>query len=334
MGTVTPFPRKPRMQDVADAAGVALVTVSRALNEPGKVKPDTLARVQVAVEALGYVPDLTAGSLASSRSYIVGAIVPTLANAWFADAMEGLAAGLAPHGYQLMLAQSQYHPQSEAGLVDAFLGRRVDAVVLTGRSHPKAMRERLRAQGLPVVEIWDLPRQPIDMAVGFSHPALGEAVGRYLLGKGHRRVGFVGADEERSRLRLQGLCAGLGQAEVPCEFVAPPSSIESGRQAVGRLCARADLSAVFCSNDLLAIGALMHCRSQGWAVPERLAVVGFSDLPVAEAVAPALTTVRIEAMAIGQRAAGMLLERFAGKTLQPRDRIVDLGFRLVARESA
>jgi LacI family gluconate utilization system Gnt-I transcriptional repressor len=322
------------MQDVADAAGVALVTVSRALNEPDKVRPGTLARVQVAVEALGYVPDLTAGSLASSRSHIVGAIVPTLANAWFADAMEGLAAGLAPHGYQLMLAQSQYHPQSEAGLVDAFLGRRVDAVVLTGRSHPKAMRERLRAQGLPVVEIWDLPKQPIDMAVGFSHPALGESVGRYLREKGHTRVGFVGADEERSRLRLQGLCTGLGQADVPCEFVVPPSSIDSGREALARLCAGADVSAVFCSNDLLAIGALMHCREQGWPVPQRLAVVGFSDLPVAQALTPALTTVRIAAREIGERAARMLLERFAGAHFQPRDRIVDLGFRLVARESA
>src|SRR5690348_1380880 len=102
--------QRARMSDVAQAAGVALVTVSRALNEPGKVSPDTLARVQAAVRQLGYVPDLTAGSLASSRSRIVGAVVPTLSNAWFADAMEGLAAELAPRGYQLMLAQSQYHP--------------------------------------------------------------------------------------------------------------------------------------------------------------------------------------------------------------------------------
>jgi LacI family gluconate utilization system Gnt-I transcriptional repressor len=322
------------MTDVAQAAGVALVTVSRCLNEPHKVSPDTLARVRAAVKELGYVPDLTAGSLASSRSRIVGAIVPTLANAWFAEAMEGLAAELAPQGYQLLLAQSQYHPLAEPGLVDAFLGRRVDAVVLTGRSHPKAMRDTLRAQGVPVVEIWDLPKQPIDMAVGFSHPALGQAVGRYLLERGHARVGFIGADEERSRLRLQGLCEGLGQPEVPCEFVPPPSSIESGRAALARLRSRTQVSAVFCSNDLLAIGALMESRTQGWSVPDELAVVGFSDLPVAQAVTPSLTTVRIEAREMGRRAARMLLERFAGAARRPRDRVVDLGFRLVARESA
>ncbi len=325
--------RKTRMTDVAQAAGVALVTVSRALNEPDKVAPDTLARVQAAVERLGYVPDLTAGSLASSRSYIVGAIVPTLANAWFADAMEGLAAELAPQGYQLMLAQSQYHPQAEAGLVDAFLGRRVDAVVLTGRSHPKTMRDRLRAQGLPVVEIWDLPRQPIDMAVGFSHTALGAEVGRHLRERGHRRVGFIGADEERSRLRLRGLQEGLGLRAVPTAFVPPPSSIDTGRDAMHRLCQAAPrTTAVFCSNDLLAIGALMHCHAQGWAVPAEMAIVGFSDLPVAQAMTPPLSTIRIEAHAIGRQAGQLLLQRFAGG--QPQAKVIDLGFRLVVRGSS
>lgn len=332
MATMAETRSKARMSDVAAAAGVALVTVSRALNEPDKVKPETLARVQEAIERLGYVPDLTAGSLASSRSFIVGAIVPTLANAWFADAMEGLAAELAPHGYQLMLAQSQYHPQAEAGLVDAFLGRRVDAVVLTGRSHPKPMRERLQRQGVPVVEIWDLPRQPIDMAVGFSHPALGAEVGRHLLAAGHRRIGFLGADEERSRLRLQGLSEALRHAEVPSAFVPPPSSIASGREALQALLAQSPgLTAVFCSNDLLAIGALAQCRAAGIAVPAQLAVVGFSDLPIAQATTPALTTVRVHSLELGRTAGRMLLERFAGG--RPARKVVDLGFELVARES-
>lgn len=321
------------MSDVAEAAGVALVTVSRALNAPDKVAPQTLARVQAAVRQLGYVPDLTAGSLASSRSHIVGAVVPTLANAWFGEAMEGLAAELAPAGYHLMLAQSHYHPQAEAGQVEALLGRRVDAVVLTGRSHPKSLRDKLRALAVPVVEIWDLPRQPIDMAVGFSHVGLGAAVARYLQGRGHARIGFIGADEDRSRLRLQGLLDGLGRLEVPAAFVPPPSSIEAGRDATRRLLApQQGLTAVFCSNDLLALGTLMHCRAEGIAVPRQLAVVGFSDLPVAQAVTPTLTTVRIEAKELGRRAGRLLLQRFAG--LKQKEKVVDLGFSIVARESA
>src|SRR3954469_7456378 len=97
-----------RISDVAEAAGVALATVSRAINEPGKVAPETRAQVEAAVRKLGYVPDRTASSLASSRSRIVGAVVPTLANVWFAETMEGLAAELGRAGYQLMLAQSSY----------------------------------------------------------------------------------------------------------------------------------------------------------------------------------------------------------------------------------
>jgi LacI family gluconate utilization system Gnt-I transcriptional repressor len=323
------------MSDVAAAAGVALVTVSRAINEPDKVSPGTLARVQAAVRKLGFVPDLTAGSLASSRSRIVGAVVPTLANAWFADAMEGLAGELAPQGYQLMLAQSRYHPLAEAGQVEAFLGRRVDAIVLTGRSHPKSVRDTLRSMRMPVVEIWDLPENPIDMAVGFSHAALGAAVGKYLKGRGHKRVGFIGADEERSRLRMQGFCEGVGRAKVPAGFVPPPSSIASGREAVARLCdAHPELTAIFCSNDLLALGALQHCRERGWKVPQRLAVVGFSDLPVAQVVTPTLTTVRIEATALGRRAGRMLLDRIDGVKQCARDKVIDLGFQLVARDSA
>lgn len=335
--------RGARMADVAAAAGVALVTVSRALNEPGKVSPATLARVRAAVKQLGYVPDLTAGSLASARSRIVGAVVPTLSNAWFADAMDGLAAALAPAGYQLMLAQSSYDPEAEAGLVDAFLGRRVDAIVLTGATHEKAVRAKLRRMGLPVMELWDLPASPIDMAVGVSHIGVGEAVGRFLLARGYRRIGFLGAREERSLKRLAGLAAvlkkqGLEDVEVaglPTELLPPASSIAAGAAAMERLAARCPaLDAVFCSNDILAMGALLYCRQQQWQVPQRMAVVGFSDLAMAEAAFPPLTTVRVQATELGRRAGEMLLERFAGVAKPRGGRVLDLGFSLVERASA
>ncbi|HSV44475.1 MAG TPA: LacI family DNA-binding transcriptional regulator [Ramlibacter sp.] len=330
--------RGARMTDVAAAAGVALVTVSRALNQPGKVSPATLARVQAEVKRLGYVPDLTAGSLASARSHIVGAIVPTLSNTWFADTMEGLAAALAPAGYQLMLSQSNYHPQSEAGLVDAFLGRRVDALVLTGASHDRKVRVKLRRLGLPVLETWDLPELPLDMAVGFSNAGVGLAVGRYLWDKGYRRIAFLGASEERSLKRLAGLQAALlphGLRPADTELMAPPSTIAEGAQALQRLMARTPaIDALFCSNDLLAVGALQYAREKRWAVPGRLAVVGFSDLAVAEAVSPALTTVRVRAPELGRRAGELLLSRLAGDTLPRSDRVIDLGFELVERASA
>lgn len=329
-----------RMLDVARAAGVASVTVSRVINHPETVAQAKRELVQATIRQLGYVPDLTAGSLASTRSRIVGAIVPTLSNAWFADTMDGLAAALAPQGYQLMLAQSSYHPREEAGLVDAFLGRRVDAIVLTGVSHEKSVRDKLRRLRLPVVETWDLTDDPIDMAVGFSNAGVGAAVAQYLRERGHRRIGFVGADEVRARKRLDGLqaqLAELGMAPAEAELLPPPSTIDAGAQAFTRLLERAPhIQAVFCSNDILGVGALLACRQHGWAVPGRIAVVGFSDLAMAAASYPTLTTVQVQPRELGRQAGEVLLRRLQGQARPGRraQRVIDMGFRIVPRESA
>lgn len=321
------------MSDVAREAGVALATVSRVLNAPTIVSPATRQRVQDAVRRLGYVQDLTAGSLASARSRIVGAVVPTLTNTWFADTMEGLASELAPAGYQLMLAQSQYHEQSEQGLVNAFLGRRVDALVLTGDTHEEGLREQLSAMQIPVLETWSLPDHPLDIAVGFSNQAAGQLVGKYLNENGRRRIGFIGADERRSLLRFKGLRLGCGQDDLPIELVKPPSIMETGQTALASLLAKdPSIDSVFCSNDLLAAGALQHCREHGIDVPTDLSIVGFSDLALARVTSPALTTVRVDSQKIGRVAGRMLLQRLAGQAL-PKS-VVDLGFSLVQRSSA
>jgi LacI family gluconate utilization system Gnt-I transcriptional repressor len=321
------------MVDVAEAAGVALATVSRALNEPDKVAPETRAHVEAVVRKLGYVPDRTASSLASARSRIVGAIVPTLANVWFAETMEGLAAELGRAGYQLMLAQSSYVPRADAGLIDSFLGRRVDALVLTGSLKDASARTRLRQAQVPVVETWDLPARPVDMAVGFSNEAVGAEVARRLVQAGRRKVAYLGADEQRSHMRQGGLAQGLraaGLSLVAIETVPPPSSIALGRDLMDRLArAHPEVDAIFCGNDFIAIGAMMWARANGWTIPERLAVVGFSDLPVAEATWPALTTVRVRGAQIGRRVGEMLLARLRGELPVPE--VVDMGFEYVDR---
>lgn len=328
------------MEDVAREAGVARVTVSRALSYPDKVSPATRAAVQAAIERLGYVPNLTAGSLASRRSKIVGAIVPTLSNSWFADAMDGLAETLGAAAYQLMLGQSRYHPQEEAGLVDAFIGRKVDALVLTGVVHQPAMRDKLRRLQLPTVEIWDLTDDPIDMVVGFSNQAVGEAVADYLLARDRHRVGFIGADEVRSLKRLHGLRSRFqaqGLAVPPAELVQPPSTIEDGARGLAVLLERnPGLQAVFCSNDTLGVGALFECRRRGLQVPGQMAVVGFSDLAIAAACAPTLTSVRVQSRELGCRVGRLLLQRLNRQV--PADanlpRLTDLGFQIIERESA
>jgi LacI family gluconate utilization system Gnt-I transcriptional repressor len=330
-----------RMDDVAREAGVARATVSRAINQPHLVAPATRAAVQAAIARLGYVPDLRAGSLASagSKSRIVGAIVPTLSNAWFADTLDGLSAVLAAQGFQLLLGQTRYDPALSNALLEAFLGRRVDALVLTGALHDADLRERLRRLGLPVVETWDLPADPVDMAVGFSNAGAGRAVAAHLVARQRRRIAFIGADEERSLQRLAGLREGLQAAGLPppeTELVPPPSSIADGGTLLKRLLERVPgLDAVFCNSDTLAVGALFECQRRGLDVPGRLALVGFSDQPIAAQCVPALSTVQVGARAIGEQAGRLLLQRLQGGAhAQASPRVMDLGFGVVPRQTS
>ena len=333
------------MSDVAREAGVARVTVSRVLSEPDTVAPATRATVQQAIAKLGYVPNLTAGSLASSRSRIVGGIVPSLSNAWFAETIDGLSDTLAAAGYQLLLAQSRYDPAEEERAVSTLLGRRVDALVLTGTGQSPALRQHLQRVGIPVVQTWDLPTPAagrhgvLDMAAGFSNLAAGEVAGDHLVARGCRQPGFIGADEARARLRLEGFRRAAGRqpgcAPVAAVLGSPPSTFDDGARSLRQLLVeRPGLDGIFCSNDTLAIGALFECRRQGIAVPGQLAVMGFSDQAIAAASVPALTTIAVNAGKIGATAGQMVIERLQGK-LSPRvPRIADLGFRIVARETA
>lgn len=338
------------MSDVAREAGVSLVTVSRAINTPEQVAPATLAAVRAAVQRLGYVPNLTAGSLASSRSRIVAAIVPTIANLVFSETIEALTQTLAAGGYQLLVGQSGYRAADEAALVETFLGRRVDGLVLTGCSQDAPLRARLRQAGVPVVQTWDLPAPmarsgaarharpaPVDMAVGFSNVEAGRAAAQHLLARGHRVLGFIGADEDRSRQRLQGFqaVAHKAGAEVLPELILPPASLADATARFGQMLARRpELDAVFCNNDLLATGVLFDCHRRGWPVPGRMAILGFGDLPMAEAASPRLSTVRVRRAEIGARAGQLLLARLNRETdAATGPQQVDIGFEVVARAS-
>lgn len=329
-----------RMADVASAAGVSLVTVSRAINEPTKLSPRKLAAVRAAIEQLGYVPNLTAGSLASKRSRIIAAIVPTISNLVFSETVEALTRTLSNGGYQLLLGQSGYRDADEASLVDTFLGRRVDGLVLTGTSQSPQLRARLKQAGVPVVQTWAMPAtasdpQPVDMLVGFSNVDAGRAAAQHLLDRGHTALAFIGAQEERSTQRLEGFRAAAaerGVHDIPAELILPPALIDdAGPRLAAILSRRPEVTAVFCNNDLLAAGVLFECQQQGWNVPGRIAVMGFGDLPIARAASPRLSTVLIRRAQIGERAGQMLLARLAGETGGPA--VVDIGFEVVARGS-
>lgn len=347
--TAKPAPRRARrgsgrvtLREVASLAGVSMITASRALNTPAQVAPATLERVREAVERTGYVPNMLAGGLASSRSRLVAAVVPTIVGPVFQGTVHALTAALAEAGYQLMLGQGGYDGSGrEDDLLDAILGRRPDGILLTGLVHSPSARRRLLAAGIPVVEAWDLAPDPIDMLVGFSHEKVGEAVVEHLVARGRRRPALLTAGDERAQRRRAGYVAAarrFGVAVdaldgVPTGIVAAPSTVGDGRTGLNDLLARdRRIDAVFCSSDLMALGVLVEARRQGLAVPGDLAVVGFGDLGMARDLDPALTSVRIDGGAIGRLAARLIVDRAEGRAVTQR--VHDVGFSIVARGSS
>ena len=324
------------LHDVAKLAGVAPITASRALSSPKQVSPEVLKRVTDAVSKTGYVRNGLAGSLASTRSRLVAAVVPTISGPVFLQTIQALTQALAESGYQLMLGQSGYVDSREDALLEAIIGRRPDGIVLTGIMHSAEGRKRLVAAGIPVVETWDLTPTPLDMLVGFSHANVGGAVADYLRKKGRRRLAVIAGDDERSGRRLHAFEAAARAARLPAVLtinVPAPTTLKSGRQALAELLeSGSKFDAVFCSSDLLALGVLTEARARGIVVPEQLAVVGFGDLDFAADLEPSLTSVRIDGQAIGRQAARFIIERAEGRT--PASPVVDVGFQIIERASA
>jgi LacI family gluconate utilization system Gnt-I transcriptional repressor len=322
--------------DVAKLAGVSPITVSRAVNRPELVTPATLQNVQKIIARTGYVPNLLARGLRSSRSRVVAAIVSTVTHSIFVDTIQSLTDTLAGHGYQVLLGLSGYPPARHDDLVRTMLSRQPDAMFLIGISRSQEGRRRLLAAGIPVVESWDYTPTPMDMLVGFSHEAVGRAVAQFFRRKRYRRIAAVSANDVRSTIRKDSFVAELaahgGAANIPVSLVPAPSTFSAGREAFAALLATAaPPDAIFCSSDTLAHGVLTEAAARGIAVPRAMAVVGFGDLPFAVSTMPALSTVRIDRVGIGRRAAELLLVRLAGN--QPASRVVDVGFTIVERGS-
>jgi LacI family transcriptional regulator, gluconate utilization system Gnt-I transcriptional repressor len=328
---MTSSTRPPTLADVARHAGVSKITASRALSNPQVVAAGTIEKVRESVAATGYVPNLIAGGLKSRRSRLVAVLVPSIVVSQFLPTLDALTETLGAAGYQLIIGQSGFDHSREDALIDTLLSRRPDGMVLIGPVHGERTRARLRASHIPVVEAWDLNDQPVNMVVGFSHLAVGQAVARYFLDKGVQRVGVATGNDPRGTTRLKGFVEAMGR-DIPVAIVDAPGTMRRGRAALRELLGKQpDLQAVFCSSDLLALGALAEAQARGLRVPEELAICGFGGAEFAADTEPPLTTVQIDGAAIGRLAAQLILERCRGQVV--KQRVIDVGFRIVERQS-
>lgn len=302
------------MADVARLAGVSSMTVSRALKPDTSVNKATRKRIKDAADQLGYVLDSSAAGLSSRKTGFVAVTIPSINNANFADTLRGLTEGLENSQLQILLGHTDYDMSEEERRVEQLLQRRPEAIVVTGGSHTGRCRKLLESAGVPVIEFWDLPSDPLDRVVGFSNAEAGRLIARHFQDLGHTKLGFIGGDtkgDTRGADRRRGFLSAIRDKEQDdSRMIATgrsPITMREGAAAVGELLERwPDTEAVMCVSDLSAFGAMTECQRCGIRIPEDIAVAGFGAYDISEHAIPAITTVDVAAHNIGMMTANLI----------------------------
>ena len=311
---------KPSINDVARLAGVSTATVSRSLNDPGKVSRSTLENVRNAVERLDYTPHFGGRALASNKSNTVGALIPTMDNAIFARGLQALQETLADAGVTLLIATTGYDPQREYEQIQALLRRGVDGLMLIGTSRPERTYALLSRQDLPVVITWSYDPDSMYPCVGFDNQSAAVELTKLVLDHGHRRIAMIAGvsnGNDRAADRIKGVRGALTahRLTLPDDYIIEtPYNLEDAATAMEALMALPSRpTAVICGNDVLAAGALMHAKKAGITVPVDVSIVGFDNIDLASVTDPPLTTVHVPHRRMGQAAAELLLALNSGE---------------------
>ncbi|MEO1747927.1 MAG: LacI family DNA-binding transcriptional regulator [Pseudomonadota bacterium] len=316
----------PTIDDVAEMAGVSTATVSRCLNTPDIVNPDTRDRVMNAISELGYEPNFGARVMAARRSNTIGAIIPTMENAIFARGLQAFQEELDRNAYTLLVASSSYQPKLEQQQLRTLLARGADAMLLIGFARDQEIYKLLNTRQVPTVVAWSYREDSPIASVGFDNYLAMRDLADLVFQNGHRRVGIISAptaDNDRAAERIQGVKDsadknGINSKSLP--IIEIDYSIDNGAQAAHELLTKAPRPTVLiCGNDVLAIGALKAARELQLRVPDDLSITGFDDIELAQIADPGLTTVHVPHREMGKRAARLLIKMVEGGEKLPSE---------------
>ncbi len=309
-GVEPPRIKRITTHDVAKRAGVSQPTVSLVLskNARARVSAETRERVLLAARELGYVPNVVARSLVRSRSYAIGVIVPDLRNPFFADVVSGAERVASEEGYAVLLCETREIPRERH--IQALLERQVDGIMVDAVGGASMTEPMMAGVNLVVID------EPPDRWPGVASDALGAGrlAAEHLLSLGHQRFGFLGpaTNVHAVRMRERGFVTTLSARGIHIESGAMrrvPATAAGGQTGMHALLALpARPTAVFCSNDLVAAGALKVCSIEHVRVPDEMSIVGCDDIELASLLVPSLTTIAIPARELGARAARLLLQ--------------------------
>lgn len=302
------------LRDVADAASVSEMTVSRVLRNRGDVSDKTRARVFEAARTLGYVPNKIAGALASNRVNLVGVVIPSLSNMVFPDVLHGISAALDGTELQPVVGTSQYDPQQEEKVIYEMLSWRPSGLIVAGLEHTDTACAMMRNAGVPVVEVMDVDGDPVAAAVGISHEAAGRTMAAEIVAQGYKSIGYLGSSsiaDARAQKRFRGFEAGLNEAGIALAdsiFYEGTSGFGTGRKMTQAMLERTPgLDFLYYNTDMNAAGGLLYCLEKGMDIPGEIGLAGFNSFEVLDGLPMRIATMDSQREAIGRRAAELMV---------------------------
>jgi LacI family repressor for deo operon, udp, cdd, tsx, nupC, and nupG len=330
------------IKDIAKAAGVSHSTVSRALSDSPLIRAETKARIQRLAREMGYTPDAIARSLVTQKTRTVGVVVTTITDPFVAEVVQGIEDAAHENDYSVILASSASEPERELAAVEMLRGKRVDGLIVTSSRVGALYLEHLERIGVPVVLVNNhnelSGRYTFSVSVDNQHG--GYLATNHLIERGHRRIAYVTgpADHSDDAERLAGYRQALGKVGLafdPTLVVPGNGRLDGGERALHALTnPESPPTAVFCYNDMTAIGLLSATRKAGLCVPADLAVVGFDDIPLATHVHPSLTTIVQPQRDMGQQAMDMALTLMTADDSGPPFSDIVVKGKLIVRESS
>ncbi|SDE16206.1 LacI family DNA-binding transcriptional regulator [Rhodospira trueperi] len=312
------------IRDVAQAAGVSVATVSRLVNGTGRVRDDTARRVQTAIDRLGFRPNAIGRNLSTARTRTLGVVIPSLSNPVFADAVAGINAEAKAQGYTLMFMATDYVRTDEQALVGTLLAYQVDGLILTvADAADSPVLDALDRDDVPYVLIYNQPTARNRPTVTVDNVTAGREVADFFADLGHERLAMVSGTltaSDRARARRDGFVAGAEARGLAAPRVLEVDFVDlDADAAVAPLFAdrTGAPTALFCSNDLLAISVIGALGRLGLGVPADVSVIGFDGIAVGAQLHPTLATVAQPSREMGRVATTRLLARLAGETAAP-----------------
>ena len=324
------------IKDVALAAGVSIATVSHVLNSTRYVSDETRKKVEKAMKDLSYSPNYLAKSLKENRSNVVGLVVPDISNFFFTEIAGAIETTLRKYGYNLILCNTDENFQQEKEHISHLQSYMVSGMIIAPTTREYNYRKLFNSYNYPVVFIDRRLNTPQGDSVYVDTKSVSKKAVEYLIGKGHRRIAFIGASRSISTTedRFEGYSEALKEHDIPLDMNHVGfggAKDDSGYEVCGRILEENDVTALFVSTSMMTIGAMRYLVEKGISIPDQIALIGFDDYMWTGITNPPLSTIKQPTVELGETAADILIKRIADRNADIRNVVLDA--ELIIRQS-